>query len=377
MHVSKENHVRILLSASRRVAVCASLLLLAGCEESSSQPPASNSDPSMSPGEVRQRIDDVLLYTYRHRHLNLQDHAAWQILHGALTYGRDFQVRNEDGRLVSAVDHILAGGQMQGWTVEPGDVDAATGRRGMRTAMDAGSKTGQGHPDQWLAVLAQCGLDPRQTIDAEGHQYTVTDWVNQTEWDVPRNHAREFSWTLIGLTIYRPTTHSWTASDGETWTIERLVQSEVEQGLDGAACGGSHRLIGMAMALNRHLADGHEATGVWQDADAMIQGAIATAREHQNPDGSFSSNYFLRPGTSTDLAVNLGATGHTLEFLTIAMTGEQLSEPWVERAVLHLCDLFDKTKDVPLECGALYHAAHGLLLYRERMFGPIDYSRES
>jgi hypothetical protein len=36
--------------------------------------------------------------------------------------------------------------------------------------------------------------------------------------------------------------------------------------------------------------------------------------------------------------------------------------------------MFRATQDYPLECGGLYHSAHGLVLYRERMFGPRDYA---
>jgi hypothetical protein len=35
-----------------------------------------------------------------------------------------------------------------------------------------------------------------------------------------------------------------------------------------------------------------------------------------------------------------------------------------------LCDQFKRTRPIDLECGALYHAAHGLQLYRARRFGP-------
>lgn len=41
------------------------------------------------------------------------------------------------------------------------------------------------------------------------------------------------------------------------------------------------------------------------------------------------------------------------------------------RAADALCRLFDETRSMDLECGALYHAAHGLILYRERLFGPM------
>ena len=128
------------------------------------------------------------------------------------------------------------------------------------------------------------------------------------------------------------------------------------------------------MALNRHLAAGGKIEGAWQLADDRIQEAIGQARQYQNPDGSFSTNYFQRPGSSPDLAQNLGTTGHILEFLTLAMKDDQLDHPWIKRAVANMCDLFRRTRDVPLECGALYHAAHGLVLYRMRVFGPRSYA---
>jgi hypothetical protein len=41
----------------------------------------------------------------------------------------------------------------------------------------------------------------------------------------------------------------------------------------------------------------------------------------------------------------------------------------VTRAATRLVTLLEQTSDVDVECGALYHAAHGLLLYRERICG--------
>jgi hypothetical protein len=317
-------------------------------------------------------LDEVLTVTYQKRHLSLQEHAAWQILHGVLAYQQAFLVDNR-GERVSAVDHVLNGGQMKGWTTQI-VVDAQTGQRGLRALLEPGSQTGQGHADQWLAIFAQCGLEPTQPIQIEDEVLTMQDYVRQVQWDVPRNLDREYSWTLIGLTSYLPTDATWTASDGEQWSIERLVEIETEQELGSSACGGTHRLIGMAMALNRHLDQGGQVKDVWSRADAVIQAAIQNAQRFQNPDGSFSTRYFEGPGSSPDLAQNLGTTGHILEFLTLAMTDEQLSEPWVQRAAANLCELFRRTMEVPLECGALYHAAHGLVLYRERVYGPRSYA---
>jgi hypothetical protein len=114
--------------------------------------------------------------------------------------------------------------------------------------------------------------------------------------------------------------------------------------------------------------------GIWAEADQVIQQAVADARRYQNPDGSFSTRYFASPGSSPDLAQNLGSTGHILEFLALSLADSELREPWVRRAAAYLCDLFRMTRDLPLECGALYHAAHGLVLYRERLFGARRYA---
>ena len=354
-------------------SLCLSILS-AGCSPKEVTPPPFP-PPAPTEQQLRDRIDDALLYTYTNRRLNLQDHAAWQILHGVLAYQQDFQVeRGGDRQPAAAVQHLLSGGRMEGWAIEPGYRDQRTGRVGMRALLEEGSKTGQGHPDQWLAVLAQCGLAPDQTIQVGEDVYTMADWVRQVEWEAPRNSNQEYSWTLIGLTTYRPTTHRWTAADGQEWSIERLMEIELAQDIHASACGGTHRMIGLAMALNRHLAAGGEPAGVWRRADVAIQEKIADARRHQDRSGAFSANYFARPGRTPDLAVDLGATGHVLEFITLAASERQLREAWVEQAVLHLCDVFDTTRSLPLECGALYHAAHGLLVYRQRRFGPVNYA---
>jgi hypothetical protein len=234
--------------------------------------------------------------------------------------------------------------------------------------MEPGSKSGQGHADQWLGYLSNCGFALSDPITTGGVNYTFEDYVRQIEWDVPQNAIKEYSWTLMSLTAYRPTDYSWRASDGEIWSIEKLLQIELDQ-VDAAAtnvqgpCGGTHRLFGIAIALKRHLAQGGELTGNWKTAQEEIDGAIELARTHQNADGSLSTNFFTgRTGISQDLGQNLHATGHTFEFLAIALPEDRLDEAWFNLAADALCEMFE-------ECGALYHAAHGLVVYRERKWG--------
>ena len=335
------------------------LVAFSGCSDVSS--PTSDDQPVLTGDELLRMIDDALEFTRDQRTLNSRQHAAWQILHGVLAYGRDFTMDHNETR-VQALEWVLGGGDLSGWRVRKGDV-------GLKAVLEAGTKTGQGHEDQWLAVISQAGLGLDHPIRVGDEQYTVGDLVNQAKYDV--YEGKECSWTLIGLSGYLSLGASWTAGDGTDWSLERIIKMEADQELTVSACGGSHRLIGMTMALRRYQeAHGDDPlTGGWAAAEEKIAWAIETTQRFQQPSGAFSVNYFQRSADTPDLAARLGATGHTLEFLALAVDDETLRSPWVTRGVRHLCRLFQQTRQIDLECGALYHAAHGLALYRERRFG--------
>ncbi len=311
---------------------------------------------------VRDRIDEVLDFTEA-RHLVANQHAAWQIVHGILAFGPNLRI-DVDGELVPALDWLLTGGRLTGWNLRPTE-------HGLEAPLESGSQTGQGHEDQWLGYLCQCDLPIDQPIVYRGKSYPITDLARQAQWDI--REGMEASWTLMGLSTFLPLDSTWTASSGEAWSIERVMQMELDQSLEESPCGGTHRLVGVTMALNRHLAEGGELVGVWKTADERIKQALKKAPLYQQPDGSFSANYFERPAATRNMGDHINSMGHTLEFITYAIEQERLSEPWLVKGVLRLCDLMEITRNESVECGALYHAAHGLVLYRHRRFGPRTY----
>ncbi|MBC7852646.1 MAG: hypothetical protein IAF94_04345 [Pirellulaceae bacterium] len=132
-------------------------------------------------------------------------------------------------------------------------------------------------------------------------------------------------------------------------------------------------MYGLALVRNRHLAAGGKLEGVWQQCEDQIQEQIKRAKAAQNADGSLSSKYFQRPATAPDITEWMASSGHVFEFLAEAMNKEQLQEPWMKRAAWKLCEQFRKTKAVDVECARLFHATHGLVLYREKVFGPREY----
>lgn len=313
---------------------------------------------------VTSRVDETVEHVLRDRKLTQSVHAAWQVVHGVLAFGDSFLLETPHGTQ-SALQFLVEGGQLDGWHLAPGN-QLPNGRVGLRAVLEPGTYKGQGHADQWLAVLAQADLPLDQLIQVQGNSFTMQDFLEQVQHDVPYNTEQEWSWTLIGITHYLPTSASWTAGDGETWNIERLVGNELNQALEGSACGGTHRLIGLSMALNKRKSERGKIDSVWRQSERLLMEATEIARQFQNEDGSFSTNYFQRPGISADSANLLATTGHTLEFLALTLSPEQLREPWVLRAVERLCELLDDAQGMPLECGGLYHAVHGLVVFRDR-----------
>jgi hypothetical protein len=320
---------------------------------------------------LRDMIDRTLEFTEHGREMSLEKQAAWQLLHGVLAFGEKFEIL-ADGKKVVAVDWVLDGKPMKGWTITPTN-------RWLRGEIEAG-KYGQGHDDQWLAILSQWNVPITRTIRVAGNDYTLYDMVKRTMYDC--YEGKESSWTIIALSKHlKPIDQKWVGTDGQEWTVERLVSMEAGPIYDEAAgqeliltgaCGGTHRLIGLAIALNNYRAQHPdvELTGGWLAAQKRIDWAVERARETQLPTGAFSIAFFFRAANSTNLDEHLAATGHMLEFLSFALPKERLQEPWIERAVAYLCGLLERTRHLDLECGSLYHAAHGLVLYRDKVFGP-------
>lgn len=349
---------------------------LSGCAESSvssaaAAPPRS---ADIDDDQLRDRVDQAI-DVCRRRHLVAESNAAWQVVHGILAFGPDLQL-DVQGKPTSALQYLQNGGRLLGWNLVPGD-------KGLEAILEAGSKSGQGHEDQWLGYMSLCGLADDTPFQVAGRTYTIHDLVTQAQWDI--YDGMEATWSLMGFTAYLPRDTKWTAKNGSEWTIERVVSMEAAQDLTASACGGTHRLTALTVALKRHMDAGGQLTGGWKTAHDVIYGtdvtpgAIGMARMFQQPDGSFSSNYFdaQRPATTADVGQRLGTTGHTLEFLAIALSDQELRSPWMTKAVVALCDMVEETQPFELECGGLYHAARGLKLYRERRFGSAPASKSN
>jgi hypothetical protein len=322
--------------------------------------------PVLLPEGRKDRIDQVLKHI-QERDL-LTDHSFWTIFHGILGMGPENAMLKDatTGKRVKAIDYIAEGGNIRGldFIPTPDGLDVRTWE---------GTGVGQGHQDQFIAEMAQWGLSPDKKFMVNGIAYTFNDFIRHAKARARVTDNQELSWAvLIVGQFYGPDYH-WTNSAGEKISVEDMIHYEVNQPIaDSPVCGGTHRLFGITWVYHLHRAKGGQKTGVWKEAADTIADYVKRAHKYQNPDGSFSTSYLQGPGNVPDSQLRLATTGHVLEWLSLALTDEELRQPWVEKAADELALMILRSVNEPLDGGALYHAAHGLHLYRARLWDPAD-----
>lgn len=315
-------------------------------------------DPS-----IKTRIEAAIEHV-RQRDL-LTTNAFWTIFHGFLAFGPGLSLREpESNQRVNALDYMLGGkfdrGEIRGLRFIPT-------RDGLDVELNpALVYVGQGHRDQFIAKLAQWDVPIGRPVYVHPNWYTIRDCVAEIKAHTRR--GTELSWTLIAVGHYVGTDAVWKNNVGESIRYTDLVRDELDASIDDAACGGSHRLGGLTWAYHLHRKQGGKEDAIWNDVAQKIRDYQALAQKYQNPDGTFSTNYFRGPGADAAIQDRLGTTGHIFEWLATSLPSSELTKPWIENAADALSRLFLDVQSQPIESGALYHAVHGLILYHARVF---------
>jgi len=188
------------------------------------------------------------------------------------------------------------------------------------------------------------------------------------------NANEEISWTLWFLTHYLEPDATWVNAQGQRWGMETLVRLQVDDEITTAPCGGSHGLFALSYARNSYLQKHGKLTGSWVLADLKIQKALEAVRTMQNKDGSFSSKFLREPGFSQDASDRLRSSGHTLEWMMMAVRQPQLSEQWLRAGVYSVANDLIRFSNQAIDPGVLFHSLHSLILYRERIAAPRSLS---
>jgi hypothetical protein len=301
------------------------------------------------------------LATYEPKHLNARDNSCWEVMHGLIAFGPRTEIFRDGpgGPTVNAMGWLCWGARCQGQPLIVLENDHPHALYGVGL---------EGHGGQYLAMLAQWRVKPTSQMRIGGKDFTVADYIEEEK--LTCQAGTELTFKLIALSHYLPSDAKWTSRYGEEWTIPKLLKAEIEAPVHGAACGGSHRLFGIANAVKERAKRGEPIDGQWARAQRYISDYQRyTLNTLQNTDGSLSTEWFSYPADrSFDPDRKLQTTGHMLEFLVWSLPDDQLRDPKVVKSVNFLADLLASNPDRAWSIGPLGHALHALMIYHERLY---------
>jgi len=301
---------------------------------------------------VRRTLD-----TYYPKTINVADRSPWSVMHTLIAYGVDTEVY-ANSKKVNAIGWLCWNQPCYGQRI------FYTRNGKLRTRQGVGV---EGHEGQFLSMLAQSRVKSDYPMKVGGKDFTVMDLVRHEQSSC--RAGTELTFKLIGLAHYLPSDTTWENDLGESWSVERLIQEELKQSVIGAACGGTHRLMGLSYAVRKRQQRGEPMTGQWSRAHQYIQDFHKYTFRLQNKNGSFSANWFEGRGDWGDEDRRMDTTGHTLEWIAYSLSQEQLKDPRVVQAAAYLAKLMYEHRSHEWEIGPRGHALHALAIYNQRMFG--------
>jgi hypothetical protein len=343
--------MRAILAQLLRHAVVAMTIVASGCV-TVGQP----KDP------LHSRVNAVISKVHQ-RPVKEGKDTPWVIMHAVIAYENDLDVVRTDGSRVNAVEYLLKSATYDGKPIYRDN-----GKIAWLPTRDTtpGFKTSfliQDHVDQFLFAYADAVVPlSAELVSDSGKRYTLADQLEESRAGFRDN--QELGWTLVVLAQYHPFDKPWTARSGKTYRVEDVLALAIKRDPRRETEGGPHHLYGVAYCLNKYLAQGGKLEGTWADADAYLKTYIGKAKEWQQADGSFSGAVFRSNRPSPSARHMMSVTGHFLEWMSVAMTPEELRQEWVRSAVVRIVTLLEENEPDAFSMGGLYHAAHALRRYR-------------
>jgi hypothetical protein len=320
------------------------------------EPVKTEPELSLEMTRLREEIRECLSHYYI-RPENVAARSPWACMHAMIAYGVDSNLIVNNQR-VNAIGYLNYNGNCNGqqlFYTQGGKLQARIGP-GV-----------QGHAGQYLAMLAQSRVKGNFPIKVDGEDFTVADLIEHEKLTCRPN--TELTFKLIALTHYLRSDESWNSNDGQEWDIPRLIKEELNQKIVGAACGGTHRLMGFSYAVRKREQRGEVIEGQWLRAKKFLEAYHAYTFRLQNPDGSFSTEWFVGRADNGPPGRRLETTGHITEWLSYSLSKEELTSPEMVKSVSYLTHLLYEHRNTKWNIGPLGHGLHALATYDERVFG--------
>ncbi len=190
--------------------------------------------------------------------------------------------------------------------------------------------------------------------------------------------GRDLSQTLIALAYYLPQDAEWESLDGERWTLERLIQNELERPISAGDSSATNQLLGLLCAIRcrQMRMKNLPLTGQYARADSYMKRFHSYILEIQNEIGVWHPEFFKKKGMTPEKPTEmLIASGHILRWLVTATPRHQLNDARILKSVATVQELldyqltyWDPTNASGTEIEGIMTALHALSIYEKRRF---------
>ncbi len=308
------------------------------------------------------RVEKCLAYYLTHLETTAE-RSPWSVMHAMLPFGVEGEIL-VGNRRTNAIQWLSNNGTCRGQKL------FTPTARFFRPNVGGGV---QGHEGQFLAMLAQSQVAAEYPIVVGKNRFTVADLVRY-EMATCRERT-ELTFKLMGLSYYVDTSQVWTTDRRSRWNIEKLVKEELAQPVNGAACGGTHRLMGLTFAIRQRQAEGRPIDGQFARADKYIHDFVEYTWKLQNPDGSFSTNWFESRGNEPKMERKVQTTGHMLEWLAFTIPEDELHSAKFTKSIDFLLSQIYDHRENKWPIGPRGHAIRALALFQQRTTGVLPGQR--
>lgn len=329
--------------------------------------PGDKAKPELSP-ELAALRDQVrrTLAVARRTPMNTRDNTATDLMLLATAFGCDAEVQlgGAGGQPINAITCLC-------WNYPcAGREPLAKADGHIAARIGYGLQTQRG---QLLAVLAQARVPDDYPVRVGEDKRTVADLVQYEK--LQCRAGVDQSQALIGLAFYVKGDATWTNGPGETWSLERLVDQELEGPIAGAPDGGLGRLMALACAVRARKAQKLPESVPYAQAEQYLRRFHEHAFKCQNADGSWNPAFFAAVGPSRDTPGVLRATGMIADWLAQSLPDDQIEDPRMVKAVSAVNGLVSSVPSLggaraasPIDTAALMHAVRALATYDDRVF---------
>lgn len=311
------------------------------------------------------RIDHVIAKV-EERQLRSDEQTPWVLMHAAIAFGAEATVYDAEAQEeVGVIEYLLTRAKYE---------DRRIFRVAGGTPVVPRVPAVEHHINQYLMMLALVGVPPEAPLIADsGEIYRVTDLIEAAK--LGFEDEQEVGWTLVVFSTYLSFDDQWTAANGRVYSIEDVLEIGIERDPLAEAEGGAHHLFGVAYAYRTYAREHGVLEGTWREAKMYLEQHAATARRYQQEDGALSGKPLaesVAPESPSDFVFS---TGHTLEWLSLALSRDDLERPWVERVVGRPCQEVERYPVEEFSDGGIYHAVSALHFYQDRLSDPGANSR--